>query len=504
MKSIQLYIILLALTLVACTEGFEKLNTPPTSSTTIDPGAILAKVQRDSKFTQGHEYQSLTAGAWIQWWVSSNNLPSSRYYFQRHRGEDWGGQYNNIMNIAQIRHHLLKGQEDTAEGRLRLAIARVVEIDLWQTITDLYGDIPYSESAMGENDLITQPKYDTQEFIYQDLIRSLDETIAQLNASSASDKSYGTSDLYYSGDVSKWIRYANSVKLQLGMRMKYVAPDFARTVVAQALSSPLIASNSDNAQIETSTQYEASRHPLLNLFRRGSPDNKYLGKAFIDYLVATNDPRLRMIASPSINSELAGTPEYRGKLAAPTDEELLGVVNNDYSLASDLTYFSDTYNASNPIPCYVFTYAEICFYKAEAALEGWGGLNPDQAESFYQEGIRAAMELKPYNITDIPQDYIDAQFSFAGLNAEQRLEKIMNQKWVMMFGRSFDIFAEWRRTGYPALAPGHNLGDTNGNIPRRRGYPQEEVDLNPENHRAASNRMSNGDSYLSRVWWDCK
>ena len=501
MKSIKTYAIILALALTSCTNGFEDLNTPPTSSPTIDPGALLAKVQRDSKFTQGHEYQSLTVGAWIQWWVSSNNLPSSRYYFMRHRGENWDGLYNNIMNISQIRHHLLKGKEDTPEGRTRLAIAAIVEIDLWQTITDLYGDIPYSESALGENDLITHPKYDKQEDIYKSLIDRLNDAIGKLNAS---DISYGNYDLYYSGNVNQWIKYANSVKLQLGMRMKYVAPDLARTVVTQALSSPLIASNSDNARINTSTQYRSAHHPVLNLFVAGSPDNKYLGKAFVEHLLNTNDPRLRQIAAPTLNSVSAGTPAYRGKLAAPTDAELVGIINNDYSLASDLTYFSLTYNASNPIPCYIYTYAEICFYKAEAALEGWGGLNVDQAEAFYQEGIRAAMALEPYKITDIPQDYIDAHFSFAGLTSEQKLEKIMNQKWILMFGRSYDAYAEWRRTGYPVLIPGNNQGDTGGTIPRRRGYPEDEVELNPVNHKEAASRMSNGDSYTSKVWWDRK
>jgi len=502
MKSIKTYlIILIALVLVGCTKGFEELNTPPTTSSTIDPGVLLTAAQRDSKFTQGHEYQSLTAGAWIQQWVSSNNLPSSRYYFQRHRGEDWSTLYNCLKNLGQIRHHLLKGEEDTPDGRTRLAIARIVEVDLWQTLTDLYGDVPYSESALGESDLNTHPKYDRQEDIYTSLLSTLDEAKGNLNAS---DKSYGSNDLYYGGNVNQWVKYANAVKLQIGMRMKYANPSLARTTVEQALNGPIIASNADNAKINTSTQYDSSRHPVLNLFRRGSPDNKYLGKAFVDHLLATNDPRLRMIAAPTINSVAAGTPEYKGKLAAPTDDELLGIVNNDYSMASDLTYFNDSYNTSNPIPCYIYTYAEICFYKAEAALEGWGGMNADQAEALYQEGIRAAMELEPYKITEIPQDYIDAQFSFAGLSPEQKLEKIMNQKWILMFGRSYDIYAEWRRTGYPTLQPGHNLGDSNGTIPRRRGYPQEELDLNPDNHREAASRMSHGDSYLSRVWWDCK
>lgn len=501
MKSIKIYSIILVLMIASCTDGFEDLNIPPTSSTYIDPGALLAKVQRDSKFVQGLESPNGTVGSWVQQWNSSSILPPSRYIFSRHRSEKWDNFYNNIMNISQIRNHLLKGSEDIPEGRTRLAIARIVEIDLWQTITDLYGDIPFTESALGESNLITQPKYDTQQDIYKTLISMLDEAIGKLNAS---DKSYGTYDLYYSGNVNQWIKYGNSVKLQLGMRMKYVSPDQAKTVVTEALNSSLIASNSDNAKINTSTEYRSSYHPILNQFSGGSSDLKYLAEAFVAHLVNTNDPRLTLIVSPTANSVKAGTLEYVGKPVAPTDDELVGVINDNYSMPSDKTFFSMTYNKDNPIPQYVYTYAEICFYKAEAALEGWAGLTVDQAESFYQEGIRAAMALEPYKITDIPQDYIDSQFSFTGLTSEQKLEKIMTQKWILMFGRSYDAFAEWRRTGYPVLTPGHNQGSTNGQIPRRVGYPEDEVLLNPSNYQAAVSRMSDGDSYVTRVWWDAK
>jgi hypothetical protein len=480
----------------SCTTDFEEINTPPTTFSKVDPGLLLAKAQKEPKFFQGQEYQNSAFGSWIQHWNSSNNIPMSRYIFAR---RDWGTYYGQLRNITQIRNHLLKGQEDEPAARTKLAIARIVEADIWQSVTDLYGDLPFTESALGEADLISQPKYDTQESVYTALVQMVDDAVRRINAS---DPSYGTSDLYYSGNAEKWIKYGNTLKLQLGMRMKYVKPAEAQRVVTEALSSPLISSNSDNAMIKTSTSPSSSYHPVLSHNQSGSPSNRYLAEALVNQLVNTNDPRLPFIVAPTVNSVKAGAPEYKGKFVAPTDDEMIGLIDDDYSLTS--SYFYLAYMQTNPIPYYVLTYPEVCFFKAEAALEGWGGLNESQAEGFYQEGIRAAMELEPFKITNIPQDYIDAEFSLAGLDKEQKLEKIMTQKWILLFGRSIDAFAEWRRTGYPKLIPGHNLGSTNGQIPRRSGYPNDEVLLNTNNYNEAVKRMSQGDTYMSRVWWDVR
>jgi hypothetical protein len=501
MKNTAMYIkinflgVLLLLMAMSCTKNFEELNTPPTSSSIIDPGIILAKVQRDGNFYQGNQTANCTAGSWIQHWNSSTNLPTSRYVFAH---GDWGANYDYIRNISQIRNHLLKGLENTPEARTKLAIARIVEIDLDQDLTDLYGDVPFSESALGTENVITQPKYDTQESIYKKLISDLDAAIANLNAT---DKSYGSYDLYYGGDVAKWVKYGNSVKLQLGMRMKYIDPVLAEATVTAALSQPIISSNADNALVKTYTDNTSSYHPVLSHFTGGSSDLRYLADALVSHLVNTNDPRLTKIVAPTANSVRAGTPLYRGKIVAPTDDELSGIINDDFSTASTLTFFNLAY--ATPIPFYVYTYAEICFYKAEAALEGWVH-TPDEAEGFYQAGIIAAMELKPYEITTIPQSYIDSEFSFTGLTSEQKLEKIMTQKWILFFGRSYDAYTEWRRTGFPTLTPGHNLGSTNGQIPRRMGYPAEENLLNEKNYLDVVSRMSNGDSYVTKVWWDAK
>ena len=493
MKTKQIFTLILSITLIACTNGFEELNTSPTSSSYMDPGILFAGVQRDGNFLQSHEYRNVTVGSWIQHWNSGFNLPASRYIFQP---GDWSPIYSEIRDIAQIRHHLLKGLEDNPQGRTKLAMAKIVEIDLWQDLTDIFGDVPFTESALGPENVISQPKYDKQEFIYKQLIQDIDAAMSNLTEG---DASYDKYDLYYSGNVEKWKKYANAIKLQLGMRIKYVDPVLSKSTVVSALNGPLFTGNSDNAMIRTFNNISSSYNPILGHFTGGSPDLKYLGETLVKKLVESNDPRLPFIADPTVNSVKAGNPQYVGKAVALTDEQMVGVINDDYSLASKLTYFN--LGIANPIPWYVFTYSEVCFYKAEAALEGWA-YTVEDAEKFYQEGIKAAMALQPYNITAIPQDFMNKEFYFTGLTKEQKLEKIQTQKWILMFGRNYDAFAEWRRTGYPKLIPGPNSGSTNGQIPRRYGYPSDETLLNKENYDEAVSRMNHGDSYMSRVWWD--
>ncbi|GEO05139.1 hypothetical protein AAE02nite_28030 [Adhaeribacter aerolatus] len=479
----------------ACTKDFEKINTPPTSVTTIDPGLVLSKVQKDAAFAEGVEYPNNQYGSWIQHWGGGVLISSSRYIEQSDNAA-WSSHYTLIRNLAQIRNEILKGQEDSPTGRTKLAIARIVEISLWQRLTDLFGDVPYSESALGIADIKTKPAFDTQESIYKSLIADIDAAMAQLTPT---DASYGNADFYYKGDVNKWKKYANSLKLRLGMRIRYADPALAQKTVTEAMGQPLLESNSDNAAIPTyNNATNANVHPILNHFLAGSPDLKYLAAPFVAQLVTTNDPRLPRIAQPTVNSVKAGTPAYRGIGVALTDALLKTIVRDDYSTASTQTFFNRSYSPA--IPCIVYSFSDVSFYKAEAALEGWGA-TPEQAEGFYQAGVRAALAQEPYNITTVPTNFA-SQLSFTGLTKEQKLERIGTQKWIQLFGRSYEAYIEWRRMGYPKLQPGPNAGSTNGTIPRRTIYSSQEALLNEENYKAAVARMPNGDSYTSKVWWD--
>ena len=253
----------------ACTGDFEEINTPPTSVTTVDPGLLLSKVQKDAAFSEGYEVPNSQYGSWIQHWAGGVLVSSSRY-IEQSDNNTWDAHYTLIRNISQVRNEVLKGKENDPSGRSKLAIARIVEISVWQRLTDLFGDVPYSGTALGPSDVNTKPVFDTQESIYKSLINDLNAAIGQLTLG---DASYGSADFYYKGDINKWKKYANSLKLRLGMRIRYADPALAQKTVTEAMGQPLLASSADDATVPTyNNATNANVHPVLNQVLAGSPD----------------------------------------------------------------------------------------------------------------------------------------------------------------------------------------------------------------------------------------
>ena len=477
----------------SCTKDFDRINTPPTSVTKVDPSLLIARILRDGTFQESGELPNNKFGSWVQHWAGGPVVPVSRY-FEGPENLIWSQHFVLLRNIIQIKDEL-KGLENDPAGRSKLAIAEIYEVFLYQRLTDLFGDIPFSEVTQSNAAINRTPKFDKQEDIYPALIKRLDNSLAKLTAG---DASYGTADFFYNGNVDKWKKFGNSLKLRLGMRLRYAKPDLAEETVKAAMTASygLLASNSDNAAVATFNNAQAeNQNPILRQSTTGSADLRYLANTLVDKLKGYNDPRLPVLAQAVI---LNGVSTYQGIGVALTDDQLSQLIRSNYSTPNKATWFSLTFS---PIPSYAMTYADISFYKAEAALLGWGA-NAADAQELFVEGVKAAFALAPYNLSSIPASYTQNVLSFAGLNDAQKMEKIATQKWIQLFGRNMEAFAEWRRTGYPVLNPGPNQGSTNGQIPRRGIYASEESDLNKANYKEAVARMSNGDSFLSKVWWD--
>jgi len=486
----------LASVMTACTEGFEELNTSPTQPAVVPAEYILSNVQLGGLLAEGANWWQV--GSWVQQWASGNLSAPSQYQEDRdiYETRNWASHYGYIHNLAQIRNRLLKGQEDLPTGRTKLAIAKINEIYIWQRMTDFWGDIPYSEAGLPETEIVLTPKYDTQKDIYTSLLADLDKAISQLNAQ---DISYGNADLVYKGNVNAWRKFGNMLKLRMGFRLRYVDPSLSRSIVESALAGPIFESNADNAAMPTNPQdgFALGYHPIISGYNSSKELNQ-LAEAFIDMLLDKQDPRLPKIAEPTENSKRAGNPIYRGLGVALGQNVIIN--RDDYSYGTISIYNDRKYT----FPYLFMTYSDLCFYKAEAALLGWAGLTPAQAEGFYQEGIRATMKIEPFNIPDADiNEYISREGKLTG-NEEQQLEQIMNQKWISLFMRHYEAYAEWRRTGYPKLTPGPNQGVTNGQIPRRGVYSGNERFRNPDSYNEAVSRMPQGDTYLSRVWWDVR
>lgn len=480
--------------LSACTKNFEELNISPTQPATVPAEYILTNTQLSGFLVEGANWWQV--GSWVEQWASGNLSAPSQYLEDRdiYETRNWSTHYGYIRDLSQIRNRLLKGQEETEAGRTKLAIAKINELYIWQRMTDFWGDIPYAESGLPESEIILTPRYDKQEDIYKSMLSELDLAMSRLNAS---DLSFGNADLVYKGKVAAWKKFGNMLKLRMGFRLRYVDPTLSRKTVEEALSGPIFESNSDNAAVPTNPQdgFAIGYHPLIGGYN-GSKELNQLAEPFINMLLAKNDPRLPKIAEPTENSKRLGTPIYRGLGVALGQNVIIN--RDDYSYPT-ISVYNDR---KSTFPYLFMSYSDLCFYKAEAALLGWAGLNPGDAQNYYQQGIRAAMKVEPYKISDTDIDsYITNEGVLAGTEEEQ-LEQIMNQKWISLFMRHYEAYAEWRRTGYPKLIPGPSQGTTNGTIPRRGVYSGTERFRNPDEYNAASSRMSNGDSYLSKVWWD--
>lgn len=564
-------LIVLFLTLFgSCTKDFEEINTNPLALSYIDPEYLMTNALRRGALDDRSYFYTLgISNFYSQYYTSVRdefNWNLDAYY----QNDNWYGtmwkywyasSYDGYLSVTN--EALKLASVDNYPNKVAPPI--IWKVFLFHRLTDCFGDVCYSQAF---NNDINFPKYDPQQEVYYDLLKKLDTAVQLLT--NESKVKYGAGDLLYQGNVEKWERFANSLRARLAMRIVKVDPVKAQQEFEAALNldAGLMASNGDNAKIFPDPGGPAGIHSQnpLKVFASAF-DWIRVSESFVNKLTALDDPRIWNYVDPPLNYL---TKTLKGKFSAidatnlsNTEQEFVQyVISNSgsvYSAFEQGRYFVDSainflentiglpaneieqlrlqryVGAPNgyPIdklntiqgdlsdmsdygqyvqganhPCYLFIYPEVCFLQAEAALRGWavGGT----AESFYNEGVRAALELYEVPETEI-EVYLKgpAQFNSEGTN-EEKLEQIILQKYLANYLNGFESWAEWRRTGYPALDPIQtDEGDTGSKtaVPRRYLYIQDEKVLNGENVSAARlNQIpfsKNGEyDLLTPVWWD--
>jgi len=410
---------------------------------------------------------------------------------------------------------------------------RILRAMNYMILVDTYGDVPYSEANKaytGTSVSIQTPKYDKDSDIYADLYKELKEARAALDPSNAAKNAVNTDIIYGTSatatnptvQIPKWQRFAGSLMLRLGMRYTKVDPAKAAAIVADALSGPgVMQSTSDNAYIP----FNATDNNPLNAGPRGTnPFNYYLYEPFVGYLRTNKDPRGKYIAayysSPNV---ISGTPQdtvLANQVGFP-----LGYSDGTIATApgykgpaqsgsgwrySQLNYASF---GSNTAPVFLATYAQTQLLLADAAVRGFiaGGIT--QAITYYNNGIRASMDeytLYP-NTAPIPTNASDSYELMPNVvitpltSTANALDRINTQYWIASLGIQSEAWANFRRTGYPALTPnpfGTPLPASTGGFARRVPYPFSERSVNPANYNAAVARLGGVDDVTARVFWD--
>ena len=447
----------------------------------------------------------------------------------------WDGVYSGDRGaIRDVTNVLMQWKEDPAH-EIDYQIARIMRVYVMHRMTDLYGDIPYTQA--GQPREYSYPVYDRQQDIYMDMLNQLNEAQAALKGAGTAPMS--SHDVYYQGNTDKWAKFANSLMLRIAMRMTKVDPATAETWVKTAVNNGLFTSNEDNAMLlhTNAVTTNDTSEPYAKIYAHEDRGNFFVNKFFIDMLKETKDPRLSLIATvcedPRISVQEGSNFQYGNTdpevqqgfddgfdddktsdwfignqpgYEAFKDQEYLDSYRSKYSTINRYTY-------SNPTsPTFICTYAQTQLLLAEAALRGWVS---GSAQSYYENGVRAAMEQFAQfpNATALYNQYLtsDAVNQYLAENpfdAAKGYEQINTQYWINCFCDEYETFANWRRSGYPEMDPAwdpahpYTNSDTGGTIPRRFRYPSTESSVNMANYNEAVGRLNNGDRFTSRVWWD--
>ncbi|ETN94303.1 SusD/RagB family nutrient-binding outer membrane lipoprotein [Zhouia amylolytica] len=490
----SIYILLIAVVLSACDQGFDELNVDPTKPNQVN---VQNKLTSTQLYTSGERYENWRANL-IYCSTMMQHFATTAGYWSGDK-YTWNQGYASSM-IDRIYGNAVKTVEDMLvqideEGlpEEMKSITRIMRVFIYHRLTDLYGDVPYSEAGKAVIDGILTPKYDAQSEIYADMLKELEEATAALGDGTSG---FGAADIMFQGDQGKWRRFGYSMMMRLGFRLIKVDPAASQQWVTKAIAGGVMESNADIAYIQHTPGPEGiNRNGNGEVFTADA--SMRMSDTFI--AVLQDDPRLPILAARrSDNStapaDLKGLPNG---LDLNMLEEMTGEENTDLYAEPNRNIIT-----GEDAPMFFQTYAEVEFMLAEAA-ERWGLAGGDPAPH-YNAGVRAAMKmLELYGeaaiIDDADIDTYLAAYPFDPANA---LEQINTQYWAATFLNEYEAFANWRRSGLPNLTPVNYPGNvTNGTIPRRLTYSTSEQSINKENYDAAV-AAQGPDLLTTRVWWD--
>ena len=530
MKAIIKYILTggIIVSIVACTNGFEEYNTNPYQATESDlqkdnlnVGSFFSQMQlRMVPFTAGGQQDDSygSTGAYQHFqgmcsdWYSGYVSPTGLWQNGNHNGNyyfsaDWGNSMYS-QNYTQIMPawSTIKSTAEKNNMPEIAALATVLKVYAMHRVTDQYGPIPYVNYVAGS----IKNKFDSQQAVYDKMFTELDDAIDILAPYSASgQKILASFDYIYNGDATKWVKFANTLRLRLALRVVYVDETLAKQEGEKALSSSVgfLEKSSEQAKIENTAI------TLMNpLYEQASSWNEERMSASMDaYMNGYNDPRLgkyfKEAATGGYHGVRLGIDMSRGNSAYIGDK----ISNFNLSSTSSIIYMSS---------------AESYFLRAEAALRGWnaGGL----ARAFYESGIRESMQewgvqdgidkyvtstAEPKAFEDNTGNGGDADKPSSvrvawddNASFEENLERIITQKWLANFQISPESWAEYRRTGYPKIFPtvrNSNVGTINTDLQiRRMPYPESLYNNNSEAVKGGVELLGGGDNGGTRLWWD--
>lgn len=472
----NLYILLLAvLGFSACKKELEKVNRNPNEPTSLQPDYLLSNGIKSTVDTYWGQEATMDASLlYIQHWSKIQYPDPDRYVpaaasIQTIWSNFYAQSIQDFTTLVQL--------GDSLQNPNYKAVGTILRAWTFQLLTDLYGDIPYTQAASIEQYLT--PVYDSQLVVYKGILRELKTATTLLNASGPAI----SGDIMLSGSTDKWKKFANGLRMRVALRLSDREPALAKAVFAEVAAEGNVLLTTRDGSIQLNFLASPNQNPVGR--NRETRNDYRISKAMVDKLRELSDPRLPVYA------------------ALPKDTNvIIGVTNglsSDSAARLGLNKTSDvgTVFTATTAPAVLYSYAEQLFIQAEAAQRG---LITGDAEALYNAAITAS--LAQYGITDISTVQTYLSRPAVKYDPANFRKSIGEQKWLALFSEGLEAFAEWRRLDYPLLRPAYT-GALNGKMPLRLTYPSSEQALNGINYKAAVARQG-ADLLTTKVWFDIK
>ncbi len=470
--------------------GNKGLNPQVEKDPTVELTTIITEGARNSMlqaFTISNNAAQLTAN-------SSNN--SIDIYNWVGLSDTWFSLFSNIIKARNLE---AIGNETGNPNYEAMGI--ILRTWLFSVLTDAYGDIPYSQGAQSQENGVLFPKYDAQEQIYTGSDGLLAELRRANNLINTSGNAVDTeADLLYGGDMSKWKKFCNSLRLRLLMRVSSkinVAQEMQEVVNEGAIFTSV----EDGAHFSYTGDFAGS-HPIFTL-NLADFEAKRLSQTALDYFNTYSDPRLGRYARQTENSLGSNQAEYLGWVSGgsgcdpDSEASLLGLPYYDFP---GYPIVGQNARAEGIL----MSHAEVEFILAEAAQKG---LISNSVEDHYKAGIQSSLNFHDADLPDFGWKNFDDFYENSGIAYQDQAEKIMEQKWIALFFTGLEPYFDLRRRlaefdydwdAIPFLSPACN--NSNGDrLPLRFTYPEQEEQLNTSNWEEAVNRMG-GNSQNTEMW----
>lgn len=475
-----IYISLLTLFFMGCDDHLDNLNTDKRNPASVDPETLFTQALRETfDMMTSISVNENVFRLYVQYWAQTTYPEESQYDLTtRNIPENfWANGYRDALIDYKeaktlIQEQLEEGGSGISDAQLtnRMAVIDIMSAYVYVSMVDAFGDIPYSEALDPDN---LFPQYDDAKSIYDGEVENINSALASIDASSSGFSS--TQDPVYGGDMESWMKFANSLKLRIGMRLVDVDKAASVTIVNSAISGGVFESNADNASI---TYYGSSpnTNPIYAGLVLSGRQDFVAANTIVDAMNELDDPRRSVYFRENL-----GEGVYNGGI--------YGTANN----YSGFTQVGDIFHTPD-LAGTILNYAEVEFLQAEAVQRG-GYTITGSASEHYTSGIEASFDQ--WGVEGVDAYVAQPEVAYQPGSFEQR---IGIQMWLALYNQGFEAWNTWKRLDFEVLQPLPGSNDLSA-LPLRFTYPLSEAQLNGEMMQQAAAKIG-GDEISTPVFWD--